>query len=222
MLTRRRCCCEELITVTVIGCDSAWLPDATYSIWTDSSKTTLVFTGTSDALGQVHVSGVTAGVTYYREISHTAYVTEAGNHTYMLGTQNDSAGAIDSNHVCCCLLAKSTVLNWTSVGTTSGGSVTTVSGTGTWNNSANGWLLGNLWPGHPGFPVPGTLTCEADGWILTISYYDALVGDFLTCFIPPSALTCDPVNIIFNYPQVTCTRFPQDIGYVTFVVTLTS
>lgn len=216
------CECGCQCTLNVLNCAGGYLVGATVTI-KDSGGTTLD-SGTTDSIGHfVTTEGcgdnrtVTIAATGYTTTDFTGTTLSCGTVTDI-----DMSTHVESGRVCCCLLLKSTVLNWSAVGTDSGGGTTTFSGTGTWNDSEGGWLLGNLWPGHPGFPVLATLSCSSGVWFLTISYYDAFVGDFISCSIAGSTVECDPLNLVFDYPDLGCTNFPDDIGYVTFVVTITS
>jgi hypothetical protein len=60
-------CCVVLISV--LGCDGIPIDDATINIWTDSTKTTLLHTATSNAIGPVELPvSATACGTYWVEV----------------------------------------------------------------------------------------------------------------------------------------------------------
>jgi hypothetical protein len=86
-----RCC---FVYFNITGCNGSALPGATVSIWTNSTKTTLLATGTTDASGYIDLNIATAGgAAVYYEVAYSPRFTTAAvtTGTIACGQYNDLA-----------------------------------------------------------------------------------------------------------------------------------
>lgn len=160
MLSRRRCCCNPTCNQVfhVTGCNALGLEGATVGVWTDSSKTTLVATGTTDASGNLTLDLGSAG-TYYREVSASRFATASGNFTATCtgGTVSDALSPASGYHCytgCSIPLPDTLHFSDSALGT---------SGTATWFAPLSRWL------GSDSFSTFGCGGCPA-GTAVTVGY----------------------------------------------------
>jgi hypothetical protein len=90
------------VTFFVAACTTG-MPGATVNVWTNSSKTTLVATGTTDATGHVTLDVGSAGTYYEEVISPTARAVApaAGNTTYSCGSTRNVVLTLAAGYVAC-------------------------------------------------------------------------------------------------------------------------
>jgi hypothetical protein len=134
-----RCC---FVYFNITGCNGSALPGATVSVWTNSTKTTLLATGTTDGSGNVDLNIATAGgTTLYYEVSAPRFTTAAvTTGTFTCGQYNDLtpltvALSPAAGYTCtsCCNLPLANTLHVTS---TCGATVTLTRHTFNWNDGS--------------------------------------------------------------------------------------
>lgn len=108
MLGRRRCCCDEEgtcdVTIHVVdNCTPSHLVlGASVSVWTNSGKTTLLGSGTTDSSGNVTIDVGSAG-TYYYEVSDSfpCFATVSATAAFACGATINVSITVDTTNCCC-------------------------------------------------------------------------------------------------------------------------
>ncbi len=100
-------CC--LSPITLLGCGDAIVPGATYSVWSDGSKGSLIASGATDSNGLFTFDAGFCGVTLYREITHPRFADLTGDKTYSGGGTDTISTPVSGYH---CLVGTSTNCGW--------------------------------------------------------------------------------------------------------------